>query len=155
MWINQQMTNLRIWDLIVAVPDHCLSFYYMQYLQQNLRSWRVQNDKWEMTNLPAILSASPAFLGWARYLTLELNKTFCWNLKTRDIILKKSRTSPRIGKRENSVERIENLIQMLVAYFILKVFYCASNLNIIKTSPLLGSWCHLLLILVKYTFCNF
>ena len=29
----------RIWDLIVSVPDHCLSFYFP--LQRALRSWYV------------------------------------------------------------------------------------------------------------------
>ena len=29
----------RIWDLIVSVPDHCLSFYFVNHMQvRNLRN---------------------------------------------------------------------------------------------------------------------
>ena len=27
-----------MWDLIVSVPDHCLSFFFMKYLSQQIRN---------------------------------------------------------------------------------------------------------------------
>ena len=30
----------RMWDLIVSVPDHCLSFYFSKFLIDLLRLWR-------------------------------------------------------------------------------------------------------------------
>ena len=29
----------RIWDLIVSVPDHCLSFYFTSVLQEKFRNY--------------------------------------------------------------------------------------------------------------------
>ena len=44
----------RMWDLIVSVPDHCLSFYFTQYLFDRLKLYAGQK-----VNLP-VLSDSPA-----------------------------------------------------------------------------------------------
>ena len=44
----------RMWDLIVSVPDHCLSFYFTKYLFDRLKLYAGQK-----VNLP-VLSDSPA-----------------------------------------------------------------------------------------------
>ena len=34
----------RIWDLIVSFPDHCLSFYFVNFfLKSGLSSWKVRD----------------------------------------------------------------------------------------------------------------
>ena len=34
--LNQTESMGRIWDLIVSVPDHCLSFYFLYLLDHKL-----------------------------------------------------------------------------------------------------------------------
>ena len=39
-----------MWDLIVSVPDHCLSFYFMKNLQEvmNVADWKLISGDIEM-----------------------------------------------------------------------------------------------------------
>ena len=43
-----------MWDLIVSVPDHCLSFYFVQYYDKNWHScqsmWVIQFWAWLQTH---------------------------------------------------------------------------------------------------------
>ena len=48
----------RIWDLIVSVPDHCLSFYFplsLTAISSNLGSNRIELDATSIASLLAVL----------------------------------------------------------------------------------------------------
>ena len=46
----------RMWDLIVSVPDHCLSFYLTKFPDVDLVKIRLYLEKELLTALPDVLS---------------------------------------------------------------------------------------------------
>ena len=41
----------RMWDLIVSVPDHCLSFYFVTWVPNGNDFGREQHPRWVLSHL--------------------------------------------------------------------------------------------------------
>ena len=62
----------RMWDLIVSVPDHCLSFYFVNH-HKHLGITFSRDGKWH-EHINTILSSASKILGMMRKLKFTLHR---------------------------------------------------------------------------------